>query len=92
MVQTGLFDPDKWKVEDGKPWPQMLYDAGVTARTKTAAQQAGCDLVTSGIVRKSKSNTLSFAQRSTNFRSLRIRVENFILKFYALSSLFLILE
>ena len=80
MVQAGLFDPDKWKVEDGKPWPQMLYDAGVTARTKTAAQQAGCDLVTSGIVRKSKSNTLSFAQRSTNFRvsSLRIRVENFI--------------
>ena len=80
MQEAGLFDKEKWAVPEGSKRPQMLYDAGVSAKTKTAATLAGCDLVTSGIVRNSKKNDLSAVQRSKNFSvsSLRIRVENFI--------------
>lgn len=80
MEAAGLFDPAKWSVPEGHAPCVSLYDAGVSHRTQTAAATAGFKLGLSGIVRKSKDNPLSFAQRSTNFRvsSLRIRVENFI--------------
>lgn len=80
MQEACLFDKTKWAVPAGSKRPQMLYDAGVSAKTKTAATLAGCDLVTSGLVRTSKKNDLSGVQRSKNFSvsSLRIRVENFI--------------
>jgi hypothetical protein len=80
MKAAGLFDPEKWKVGEGERKPQSLYDAGVTAKTKTAAMAAGFVCVTSGIVRKSAKSHLSAIQRSSNFRtaSMRIRVENFI--------------
>ena len=80
MEASGLYDKTLWAVP-GSTWtPQMLYDAGVTHRTKTAARAVGFKMNTSGIVRKSKKNALSAAQRSKNFRvsSVRIRVENFI--------------
>jgi hypothetical protein len=80
MEADGLFSPEKWKVPVGTSRAQLLYDAGVTTRTKTAAMLAGFEVVTSGIVRKSKLNPLSHIQRSHNFKvsSIRIRVENFI--------------
>jgi hypothetical protein len=80
MEAAGLFDADKWKVPDGHPWAQLFYDAGVSTKTKTAAMNAGIDLVCSGIVRKKKTSLLSYQQRTTNFKhsSMRIRVENFI--------------
>ena len=80
MEAAGLFDKEKWAVEQGSPEAALLYDAGVSAKTKTLASSVGCSLVTSGMVRKSKASNLSGLQRSTNFNasSLRIRVENFI--------------
>lgn len=80
MELAGLFDKSKWEVEEGKEWPKLLYDAGVSRKTKTAALEANFEIVTSGIVRNSKNSTLSFQQREENFSvsSLRIRVENFI--------------
>lgn len=80
MVAAGLFESDKWKVDEGEPWPQLLYDAGVSAPTKTAAKLVGCDLVSSGYVRTNAKNTLSYQQRTSNYNisSLRMRVENFI--------------
>ena len=75
-----LFEKDKWKVPDGEPWPKLLYDAGIFAKTKTLARSVKCDLVMSGtrsylclpmiffgIVRKSKASTLSGIQRAANF-------------------------
>ena len=80
MGAADLFNKKKWKVAPGKPWSKLLYDAGVTSKTKSALLKAECDLVTSGIVRNNKNNHLSFQQRAKNFAvsSLRIRVENFI--------------
>lgn len=80
MTAAGLFERDKWVTPEGAVWAQLLYDAGVSAPTKTAAMCAHCDLVCSGIVRKSKESNLSARQRDVNFSysSLRIRVENFI--------------
>ena len=80
MEAGGLFDAKRWAVPEGEEWPKLLYDAGVSTRTKTVARSAKCDLVTSGVCRKSKNSTLSGVQRSENFgtSSLRIRVENFI--------------
>lgn len=65
---------------EGKPWVQMLWDAGVGGPTRTACLLAGCDLQTSGVKRNSAKNTLSFQQRAGNFKtsSKRIRVENYI--------------
>ena len=48
MEAGGLFEKDKWKVPDGEPWPKLLYDAGVSAKTKTLARSVKCNLVTSG--------------------------------------------
>jgi hypothetical protein len=75
-----LFEASKWAVDADHEFSQLLYDAGVSRNTKTAAQAVNCDLVTSGIVRKSAKSSLSAQQRRANFRtsSLRIRVENFI--------------
>jgi hypothetical protein len=80
MMAGDLFSHDKWQVPDGQPWPKLMYNAGVSRKTKTVANAASCDLVTSGIVRKSKDSALSALQRSVNFgnSSLRIRVENLI--------------
>ena len=62
MVAAGIFQEEKWRVPSG-PRLQMLYDAGVPAKTKTLATSVNCDLVTSGISRKSAKNTLSSVQR-----------------------------
>jgi hypothetical protein len=81
MVSGGdIFAEQKWTPEAGEPWSKLLYDAGVSRRTKTVAQAAKCDLLTSGIVRNSAKSSLSAIQRKRNFEtsSLRIRVENFI--------------
>ena len=80
MVAAELFEEKKWAVDGDTFEPEFLYDAGVSAKSKTLAMSAGCKLVTSGITRKSKTSNLSTIQRNTNFRvsSLRIRVENFI--------------
>ena len=80
MEAAGLFEPAKWEVKEGESKAELLYDAGVSAKTKTVAQAAGFDVVTSGIVRKSAESSLSGRQRGENFKisSLRIRVENFI--------------
>jgi hypothetical protein len=80
MEAAQLFEEEKWAVPEGKPKYQCIYDAGISTKTKTFARIRGCDLRTSGIVRKNKNNPLSCAQRDTNFEfsSLRIRVENFI--------------
>jgi hypothetical protein len=80
MERAGLFNRSKWEVEDDETEPQMLYDAGVSAKTKTAAMLAGCDLLTSGIVRNSAKSTHSYIQRASNYTisGRRIRVENFI--------------
>jgi hypothetical protein len=80
MMAGELFSADKWEVPDGQTWPKLMYDAGVSRKTKTVANAASCDLVTSGIVRKSKDSDLSAVQRDTNYgnSSLRIRVENLI--------------
>lgn len=80
MEAAGLFDAAKWALPEGRDPCVSLYDAGVSHRTQAAAAAAGFKLGLSGIVRKSKNSTLSFAQRTANFRvsSLRIRVENFI--------------
>jgi hypothetical protein len=48
-----LFEASKWAVDADHEFSQLLYDAGVSRNTKTAAQAVNCDLVTSGIVRKS---------------------------------------
>jgi hypothetical protein len=80
MEAGGLFEPEKWAVGEGERWPILLYDAGVDTTTRAAAVVAACDLVTSGIKRKSKDSTLSALQRAENFgsSSMRIRVENMI--------------
>jgi hypothetical protein len=77
---AGLFSSEKWAQPAGRPLPGHMYDAGASARSKSASLLAGCSLVTSGISRKSKSDSLSYQQRSNNFQvsSMRIRVENFI--------------
>lgn len=58
----------------------LLYDAGASDKSKTAARAAGFSLITSGIVRNSAKSPLSFVQRESNksTSSLRMRVENFI--------------
>jgi hypothetical protein len=82
MMGGKLFEPAKWEVEPGAPRSKLLYDAGVSRRTKTVALEANCDLTTSGIVRTPGGGeaSLSGVQRMTNedISSLRIRVENFI--------------
>lgn len=80
MAAGGLFDKERWAVEEGEPVPRLLYDAGVGTKTRVAAAKAGFELVTSGIVRNSKLSTLSHLQRQENFNtsSKRIRVENMI--------------
>ena len=83
LEAAGTFDPNTWADwQDmlGGEWPKFLYDAGVSAKTKTAFLHACVDLVTSGIVRNSAESELSAAQRTVNFKwsSKRIRVENFI--------------
>jgi hypothetical protein len=80
MKASGLFNSEKWVVGADEPWPQHLYDAGVSRRTRSACLECKCDLQTSGIVRNSAKNHMSYQQRSQNFKtsSLRIRVENFI--------------
>ena len=79
MEAAGLFEEKRWQRTTG-PEPKLLYDAGVSAKTKTVARAVKCNLITSGIKRNSKASTLSGVQRGTSFRvsSLRIRVENFI--------------
>ncbi len=69
MEAAGLFIADKWAVPEGHLRPRSLYDAGVTARSKVAAAAAGYDLCTSGIVRNSVENPLSFIQRESCFAS-----------------------
>jgi len=61
MLAGELFAPDKWGVPDRQPWPKLLYDAGVTCSTKVTANSVKCDLVTSGITRRSKKSALSGA-------------------------------
>jgi hypothetical protein len=80
MMGGGLFAEEKWAVTGDDQWSKLLYDAGVSRRTKTVAQASKCDMLTSGIVRNSAKSTLSGLQRKRNFQisSLRIRVENFI--------------
>ena len=80
LDHMGIFDGKKWDCDDSNLHPRMLYDAGVSATTKTAAQNANFDLLLSGIVRHSKQNPLSARQRTLNkhVSSRRIRVENII--------------
>ena len=81
MVQGAKFwAKEKWAVEEGQLWPKHLYDNGVHQRTKAAALEARCDLLTSGFRRQSADNALSGMQRLTNRQhsTYRIRVENFI--------------
>jgi hypothetical protein len=80
MEAGGLFEPTKYEVKEGAPLPLHLYDNGVSKRTKAASLDAKFELATSGVVRNSALETLSFQQRQGNFgcSALRIRVENFI--------------
>ena len=80
MAAAGLFDPEKWKVEPGESPKKLLYDAGVTHETKTAARKAGFLLITSGDKRKSAKSKFSYQRRWRKYRvsTLRIRVENMI--------------
>ena len=80
LVAAGLFGGDKWVTTDDTWFGKLLYDAGVGPRTKTSCLGVQCELVTSGIVRKSKDSAWSANQRLTNksVSRLRIRVENII--------------
>jgi hypothetical protein len=80
MVASKMFTPANFAHTKHPSKPKWLYDAGVSARSKAYAKEAGCILKTSGIVRKSSKSPLSYWQRGTNFSisKKRIRVENFI--------------
>ena len=86
MMECGLFDKEKWRRPSlAHPLAQLLYDAGVSARTKTAAEMSGFEVITSGIVRKSKESELSHKQRSSNFKQVGVfaRVQpSFVLDIY----------
>ena len=80
MDMAGLFDPEKWRVRAGQTPAQLMYDAGVSGKTRSKLSKVMCELITSGMVRKSKDSSLSFVQRDDNYNvsKLRIRVEDFI--------------
>lgn len=80
ILAAGLMSVEKWRVGEGEPRAKLLYDAGVSSRTRVAAKAVRCDLELSGTTRNSAKSNLSYDQRAKNFRvsSLRIRVENFI--------------
>jgi hypothetical protein len=81
--RAGLYDKEKWVVGDGYPSgtrPIMLYDCGIGVDSICLADEAGFELRTSGVIRKSRKSSQSAVQRIANTQtaSMRIRVENFI--------------